>query len=84
MPVSGSVEARVFCVLMSSCWRSWAAHEFADAMVQIRVKAPTKVSPAPTLLRTGTSAALGWWLTGRGSGEGLTSDSDELPEVETW
>ena len=33
---------------------------------------------------TGTSAALGWWLTGRGAGEGLTSDSNELPEVETW
>lgn len=33
---------------------------------------------------TGTSAALGWWLTGRGAGEGLTSDSHELPEVETW
>ena len=26
----------------------------------------------------------GWWLTGRGSGEGLTSDTTELPEVETW
>ena len=33
---------------------------------------------------TGTSAALGWWLTGRGTGEGLTSDSNDLPEVETW
>jgi maleylpyruvate isomerase len=33
---------------------------------------------------TGPSAAAGWWLTGRGSGEGLTSDTTELPEVETW
>jgi len=33
---------------------------------------------------TGTSAALGWWLTGRGSGEGLTSDTGTLPEVESW
>jgi maleylpyruvate isomerase len=33
---------------------------------------------------TGPSAAACWWLTGRGSGEGLTSDSTELPEVETW
>ena len=32
----------------------------------------------------GPSAAAGWWLTGRGSGEGLTSDTNELPEVETW
>ena len=33
---------------------------------------------------TGTSAALGWWLTGRGTGEGLTSDAGALPEVEPW
>ena len=33
---------------------------------------------------TGTSAALGWWLTGRGSGEGLTSDTGTLPEMEAW
>lgn len=33
---------------------------------------------------TGTSAAIGWWLTGRGNGEGVTSDSGELPEVESW
>ena len=33
---------------------------------------------------SGTSAALGWWLTGRGAGEGLTSDTNELPEVEAW
>ncbi|HEV2796413.1 MAG TPA: maleylpyruvate isomerase family mycothiol-dependent enzyme, partial [Nocardioides sp.] len=33
---------------------------------------------------SGTSAALGWWLTGRGTGEGLTSDTNELPEVEAW
>lgn len=33
---------------------------------------------------TGTSAAIGWWLTGRGSGEGVTSSTDDLPEVEAW
>jgi maleylpyruvate isomerase len=33
---------------------------------------------------TGTSAALGWWLTGRGHGEGLTSDTHALPEMESW
>jgi maleylpyruvate isomerase len=33
---------------------------------------------------SGTSAALGWWLTGRGTGEGLTTDTHELPEVEAW
>ena len=33
---------------------------------------------------TGTSAAVGWWLTGRGTGEGLTTDNGTLPEVESW
>jgi maleylpyruvate isomerase len=33
---------------------------------------------------TGTSADAGWWLTGRGTGAGLTSDTHELPEVESW
>lgn len=33
---------------------------------------------------TGTSAAIGWWLTGRGDGEGLTSDTGSLPEMESW
>jgi maleylpyruvate isomerase len=33
---------------------------------------------------TGTAAALGWWLTGRGAGEGLSTDVGPLPEVESW
>jgi maleylpyruvate isomerase len=34
---------------------------------------------------TGAAADLGWWLTGRGSGEGLTSDSGgELPGIGSW
>lgn len=33
---------------------------------------------------TGTSAAIGWWLTGRGAGEGLTSSTGTLPEMEAW
>ncbi len=33
---------------------------------------------------TGTAADLGWWLVGRGQGEGLTSDRDRLPELGPW
>lgn len=33
---------------------------------------------------SGSAADLGWWLTGRGSGEGLTSDDGELPRMEAW
>jgi maleylpyruvate isomerase len=33
---------------------------------------------------TGTGADLGWWLTGRGSGEGLTSDRGTVPQIGTW
>ena len=34
---------------------------------------------------SGAAADLGWWLTGRGSGEGLTTDRGEpLPNVGAW
>jgi len=33
---------------------------------------------------SGTAADLAWWLTGRGSGEGLTSDGGDLPGIEAW
>lgn len=33
---------------------------------------------------SGSAADLGWWLTGRGDGEGLTSDSGELPRMGAW
>ncbi len=33
---------------------------------------------------TGTSADLGWWLTGRGAGEGLACDADALPRIDAW
>ncbi len=32
---------------------------------------------------SGTGADLGWWLSGRGTGEGLTTDG-ELPRIEEW
>jgi maleylpyruvate isomerase len=33
---------------------------------------------------SGTAADLGWWLTGRGDGERLTSDDGVLPRMEAW
>jgi maleylpyruvate isomerase len=39
-------------------------------------------SGGPTV--SGTGAALGWWLTGRGDGAGLTSVGGELPQVGAW
>ncbi len=33
---------------------------------------------------TGTGADIGWWLTGRGAGAGLTCDSGGLPELQPW
>ncbi len=36
----------------------------------------------PTVM--GTGADLGWWLCGRGNGEGLSSDADALPRLGPW
>lgn len=33
---------------------------------------------------TGTGADVGWWLTGRGTGEGLLSDAGKLPSLGPW
>jgi maleylpyruvate isomerase len=33
---------------------------------------------------SGTAADLGWWLTGRGDGAGLTTDNGALPRIEAW
>ena len=33
---------------------------------------------------SGPASAMAWWVTGRGSGESLTSDSGQLPEVGSW
>ncbi|GAA5119768.1 maleylpyruvate isomerase family mycothiol-dependent enzyme [Alloalcanivorax gelatiniphagus] len=67
-----------------------------DSLRKFDVAAPFEVRPTdvPGAWRygsgdggpvvTGTAGALGWWLTGRGSGEGLTSDSRELPAMAPW
>ena len=33
---------------------------------------------------SGSAADLGWWLTGRGEGEGLTCVSGALPRIDAW
>lgn len=35
-------------------------------------------------LVTGTAADLGWWLTGRGHGDGLTVEGGRLPDLGPW
>lgn len=39
---------------------------------------------ADTPVVSGPAGALGWWLSGRGGGEGLTSDAGELPALGPW
>ena len=33
---------------------------------------------------SGAGSALAWWVTGRGSGDGLTSDDGRVPRMEAW
>ena len=33
---------------------------------------------------SGPGSALAWWVTGRGAGEGLTSDDGRVPRMEPW
>lgn len=33
---------------------------------------------------SGTAADLAWWLSGRGAGEGVTSDGGALPQIGAW
>jgi maleylpyruvate isomerase len=33
---------------------------------------------------SGAGSALAWWMTGRGAGEGLTSDDGRVPGMEPW
>jgi maleylpyruvate isomerase len=33
---------------------------------------------------SGAAVDLAWWLTGRGSGDGVTSDAGELPRIGAW
>lgn len=55
---------------------------FQVAPTDLPDRVPCGGEGGPTV--TGTSADLGWWLTGRGTGEGLTSSDGTLPEVSAW
>jgi maleylpyruvate isomerase len=33
---------------------------------------------------SGAASALAWWVTGRGTGEGVTSDDGQVPRMEPW
>jgi len=33
---------------------------------------------------SGVGSALAWWATGRGTGDGLTSDDGRVPRMEAW
>jgi maleylpyruvate isomerase len=39
-------------------------------------------SGGPTV--SGSGSALAWWVTGRGNGDGLTSDDGRVPRMESW
>ncbi|MDX6371565.1 MAG: maleylpyruvate isomerase [Nocardioidaceae bacterium] len=39
-------------------------------------------SGGPTV--SGPGSALAWWTTGRGTGDGLTSDDGRVPRIEAW
>jgi maleylpyruvate isomerase len=39
-------------------------------------------SGGPTV--SGSGSALAWWVTGRGTGDGLTSDDGRVPRMEPW
>jgi maleylpyruvate isomerase len=78
--------------------RDWSP-EFCSLLLDAMAKREAGVEPfraSPTDLDgtwtfgeggptvTGTGADLGWWLTGRGDGDGVTSDNGALPKIETW
>ena len=72
-----------FCeiLLASMTKREWA-EPFRVAPTDLDGTWTYGEGDGPTV--SGTAADLGWWLTGRGSGEGLTSDRGELPKVGAW
>jgi maleylpyruvate isomerase len=75
----------------------WSA-DFVVLLMDFRAEihdGPGFVAEATDLARTwqfaadgptvsGVGSALAWWVTGRGTGDGLTSDDGRVPRIEAW
>ncbi len=75
--------------------QAWPSGFAERAVESLRVRAPTATLLATDLGRAwhaepaevtvnGSAADLAWWLSGRGAGEGLTSNGGDLPRIEEW
>ena len=72
-----------FCeILLGSMTRREWSEPFTAAPTDLDGTWAYGEGTGPTV--SGSAADLGWWLTGRASGEGLTSDRGELPKVSAW
>jgi maleylpyruvate isomerase len=67
-------------VLLGARAATYAGEPFGATATDLGLSWPFGTGTGPTV--TGTGAALAWWATGRGSGDGLTSDSGALPRTE--
>ncbi len=75
--------------------RDWPGRFAESAVDALRARAPGATLLATDLGRAwhaepaevtvnGSAADLAWWLSGRGSAEGLTSNSGAVPQIEEW
>ena len=55
--------------------------ESAADVAEILAKATSDRTPVTV---SGAGTALAWWATGRGTGDGLTSDDGRVPRIEAW
>lgn len=72
-----------FCVhLVGAMLRAWPADR-PLRLHAVDLDRTWETDPSASTTVRGTAADLGWWLTGRGTGEGLTTDDgSELPRIE--
>lgn len=69
-------------VLVASMTKREWPDPFTARATDLREEWTFGTGAGPTV--TGPASLLGWWLTGRGVGEGLTSDQGQLPKVGAW